>query len=165
MTRFTSAKDSIDKQTYDEFFAAMAYYDTKIDEGNQYLDSLDHHSQIYRPVMIADVQRKNPGMMALFYQLAQEADAIKEYLIDKSNVVKMAHLKRYTENYNRALSDRTAEKYSEAESDYVALRELIGEVNLRRERLIGFTKGLEQLHFQLTSHIKLRELGIEDAVF
>jgi hypothetical protein len=165
MSRFTSAKNSIDTQTYDAFFEALAFYDKKIEEGNVYLDSLDHHSRVYRPVMIADVQRKNPGMMALYYQLSQEADAIKEYLIDKSNVVKIAHLKRYTENYARALSDRTAEKYSEAEGDYVALRELIGEVNLRRERLIGFTKGLEGLHYQLTSHVKLRELGIEDAIF
>ena len=165
MSRFTAAKDSIDNKSYDAFFVALKFYDEEIEVGNRYLSSLDHHSQIYNPMLIADVQRKNPGMMARYYQLAQEADAIKEYLLDKANVVKIGHLKRYTENYNRQLSDRTAEKYSEAESDYIALRELIGEANLRRERLIGFTKGLEQLHYQLSSHIKLRELGIEDAVF
>lgn len=165
MSRFAAAKNSIDDKGYDAFFAALAFYDEMIEEGNRYLDSLDHNNQIYNPVMIADVQRKNPGMMARYYQMAQEADAIKEYLVDKANVVKIAHLKRYTENYNRQLSDRTAEKYAEAEADYIQLRELIGEANLRRERLVGFTKGLEQLHFQLSSHIKLRELGIEDAIF
>lgn len=165
MSRFALAKNSIDDKTYDAFFAALAYYDSEIEAGHVYLDSLDRQSLIYKPIQIADIQRRNPGMMARYYQLAQEADALKEYLLDKANMAKVKHLKLYKESYPRELSDRMAEKYAEAEIEYIELRELIGEVGLRKERIVGFTKGLEQLHFQINSHIKLRELGIEDAIF
>ncbi len=163
MSRFAAAKASIVDQSYTGLLAALNHYDSKVDEGQKFLDSLDHHNQIFNPTLIADVQRKLPGYMSMYYQLAQEADGIKVFLEEHANVLKMKHFKRFTTAHSRELSDRTAERYAEVEPDYIMLRELIGETNLRKERLTGYTKGLASLDYQIKSVIELRKLGIEDA--
>lgn len=163
MSRFAAAKKSIVDGTFDELAKAMNFYDMMVEEGQQYLESLDRHNQYFSPTLITDVQRKIPGMMSRYYQLAQEADGIKVFLEDHANVVKMKIFKKFTVGYARDLSDRTAEKYAEVDLEYVSLKELVGEINLRYQRLVGFTKGLNSIDFQIKSMIELRKMGIEDA--
>lgn len=163
MSRFTDAKNSIDNKTYDGFFSTLEHYDREYASGQKWLDSLDRTSQIFAPTLVAEVLLKTPGMMSYYYQLAQEADKIKEYILDKANVIKVLHLKRFIENYARALSDRTAEKYAEAEQDYVAMRELAGEMSLRYERIVGLSKGIAEIGWNARSLNELRKMGIEDA--
>jgi hypothetical protein len=165
MGRFADAKTSIDSGDFAEFLNALAYYDRMLEEGQEYLDRTSGTQRITNPVLLVELAGRNPGMQSQYFQLAQEADGLKEYILDHANAAKVRHLKRYKEAYNRDLSDRVAEKYAEGERDYLMLRELAGEAKLRAEKIVGFTKGLEQLHYQIGHNIKMRELGIEDATF
>ena len=70
--------------------------------------------------------------------------------------------KKYNEHYNRDLSDRSIEKYLDAEPTLVSLTSLIGEVANVRNAYLGIMKGLEVKGWQINNIVKLRSIGIED---
>lgn len=164
MSRFAKVKISIENETYDDFFKALAYYDRHAEDGQRFLNSLDYESPHYKETLIVDVQRKLPGLMHMCWELTQEADAIRVFLERRAHVVKMEKFKQLTQQFNRSLSDRTAEKYAEADPKYISILEVIGEVKLRVEKLSGHSKGLDALHWQVRSLIELHKAGKEDAL-
>ena len=92
-----------------------------------------------------------------------EVEAIAKYLeilIDKAT---QTARRNYTEHYNRALSDITADKYAKADPAVLDLRMLLNHVLLIRNQLNGLHKGFEAQHFQLSNVVKLHAAGIEDA--
>jgi hypothetical protein len=163
MSRFQSAKNSIEDGTFTALFTALDFYDKAVEDANHFLGSLEPHNQVFKPVKLTDVLKRLPGMMAQYYQLAQEADGIKVFLETQANVVKIKNWKRLKEG-GREMSDRLSEKFAEAEKDYVALKELIGEVNLRYELLCGTTKGIDAMGWNIRCVAELHKAGIEDAM-
>lgn len=112
---------------------------------------------------IDQVSAKLGGLMTYYYGLQQEIDAIHQWLeIHYTRVLQKAR-KGFLEHYAKTLSDRTAEKYAEADPDVLVIRLLINEVALRNRLYQGITKGLETLSFRLGDITKLRVAGIEDA--
>ena len=104
-----------------------------------------------------------PGYVEQRFGQLQEIEAILEHLNIQLRKKRSEYLRKYLENYNKALSSRDAEKYADGESEVVAVSELINQVALLRNKYQGITKGFEIKHFQLSNIIKLRVAGMEDA--
>jgi hypothetical protein len=104
-----------------------------------------------------------PGYVEHRFGQLQELEAILEHLNIQLKKKRSEYLRKYLENYNKALSSRDAEKYSDGEAEVVAISELINQVALMRNKFQGITKGFEIKHFQLSNIIKLRVAGMEDA--
>jgi hypothetical protein len=104
-----------------------------------------------------------PGYVEQRFGQLQEIEAILEHLNIQLRKKRSEYLRKYLENYNKALSSRDAEKYSDGEAEVIAISELINQVALMRNKFQGITKGFEIKHFQLSNIIKLRVAGMEDA--
>lgn len=114
---------------------------------------------------IEEVSRKLPGMVEYRFGQLQEIEAILALFELRVSRATADSKKRYLENYQRNLSERTAEKYAEVDDEVFDLKLLIIEISRVRNLFLSLTKGMEYLHFQLTNLIKLRQAGIEDSVF
>lgn len=104
-----------------------------------------------------------PGYVELRFGQLQELEAILEHLNIQLRKKRSEYLRKYLENYNKALSSRDAEKYADGEDEVVGISELINQIALMRNKFQGITKGFEIKHFQLSNIIKLRVAGMEDA--
>ena len=104
-----------------------------------------------------------PGHVEHRFGQLQEIEAILEHLNIQLRKKRSEYLRKYLENYNKALSSRDAEKYADGELEVIAISELINQVALIRNKFQGITKGFEIKHFQLSNIIKLRVAGMEDA--
>jgi hypothetical protein len=104
-----------------------------------------------------------PGWSAYRFAQLQELEAILEFLNIKLRKVKGAAYRKYMEKYDRTLTSRDAEKYSDAEPEVLDLALLINEVALTRNKFLAIMKGLEVLNWQLSNIVKLRVAGIEDS--
>lgn len=104
-----------------------------------------------------------PAYVELRFSQLQELEAILEHLNIQLRKKRSEYLRKYLENYNKALSSRDAEKYADGEDEVIAISELINQVALMRNKFQGITKGFEIKHFQLSNVIKLRVAGMEDA--
>jgi len=162
MGRLSEVKNGIDNDDYGPLARALDAYDTLIQESQDWLNQFSPIARQKKPMLFVDGSLPLGGMMAMIFNAAQEADAIKEFMVDKSIVKRVKALKGYKEHYNRDVSDSMANKYADADDDFISMRELIGEMNLRLECLKGITKGLEILNYQFSNFVRLRTAGIED---
>jgi hypothetical protein len=104
-----------------------------------------------------------PAYVEIRFAQLQEIEAILEHLNIQLRKKRSEYFRKYLENYNKALSSRDAEKYSDGESEIVDISELINQVAYIRNQYLGITKAFEIKHFQLSNIIKLRVAGMEDA--
>ena len=96
-----------------------------------------------------------------FNQL-QEIEAILEYLNIEMRKIRNKHYRKYLEGYNKALSSRDAEKYSDGEQEVIDQQHIINEVALVRNKYMGLVKALDAKQFQINNVVKLRAAGLED---
>lgn len=104
-----------------------------------------------------------PGLVEYYWRHLQELEAIMEWfdiLITKQMGLSR---RKYIEHYNRDLTDRTAEKFAEADTEVLTLRMLRNEVALMRNQFLGIHKALDIAQYQCTNVRALRVAGIEDA--
>lgn len=104
-----------------------------------------------------------PGIVENRFSQLQEIEAILEYLNIEYRKRKSIAFKKFLETYNKALSSRDAEKYSEGDVDVVNMALLINEFALVRNKFIALTKGLDQKSWMLGHIVKLRAAGLDDA--
>jgi len=76
--------------------------------------------------------------------------------------IRRKHFQKYLEAYNRALTSRDAEKYTDGEDEVIEFESLINEVALLRNKWLGILKGLESKNFMLGHVVRLRSAGMED---
>ena len=105
-----------------------------------------------------------PGETEHRFNQLQEIEAVLEYLNIQLRKIRQKHYKKYLEGYNRALSSRDAEKYSEAEDEVIDMETIINEVALLRNKWLGVMKGIESKNFMLGHVVRLRTAGMEDIV-
>ena len=103
-----------------------------------------------------------PGVTEHRFNQLQEIEAVLQYLNLQLRKIRRKHFKKYLEAYNRALSDRTAEKYVEGEDEVIDMETIINEVALLRNRWLGIMKALESKNFMLGHLVRLRVAGMED---
>lgn len=112
---------------------------------------------------IETIQKKLPGMAEYRFNQLQELEAILKYLNIRFDKAKGKAHRHYMEKYDRALTSRDAEKYADCDDSVLEVALLVNQVALLRNKFLGITKGLEYLHFQISSIVRMRIAGIEDA--
>jgi len=103
-----------------------------------------------------------PGITEHRFNQLQEIEAVLNYLNIKLRQIRRKHFQKYLEAYNRALTDRTAEKYVDGEDEVIDMEVLINEVALLRNKWLGILKGLEAKQWQMGHIVRLRTAGMED---
>ena len=103
-----------------------------------------------------------PGITEHRFNQLQEIEAVLNYLNIKLRQIRRKHFQKYLEAYNRALSSRDAEKYTEGEDEVIDMEVLINEIALLRNRWLGIMKGLEAKQWQMGHIVRLRTAGMED---
>lgn len=103
-----------------------------------------------------------PGVTEHRFNQLQEIEAVLNYLNIKLRQIRRKHFQKYLEAYNRALSSRDAEKYTEGEDEVIDMEVLINEIALLRNRWLGIMKALESKNFMLGHLVRLRVAGMED---
>jgi hypothetical protein len=106
---------------------------------------------------------KIPGLAETVYARYSELEAIVDYMeLIKGQIIQKYRV-HFTEHYNRELQANTVEKYISNQQEVVDYSELVIRMNLIFSKWKGISKGVENLHFQMTNLIKTREIGIEDS--
>jgi hypothetical protein len=105
-----------------------------------------------------------PGVTEHRFNQLQEIEAILNYLNIQLRKIRKKHFQKYLENYNRSLTSRDAEKYTDGEDEVIDYETIINEVALIRNKWLGLMKGLESKNFMLGHVARLRTAGMEDIV-
>jgi superfamily I DNA/RNA helicase len=117
-------------------------------------------------VKVIGVVEKNiaaiPGITEHRFNQLQEIEAVLQYLNLQLRKIRRKHFQKYLEAYNRALTDRTAEKYVDGEDEVIDMETIINEVALLRNKWLGIMKGLEAKQWQMGHIVRLRTAGMED---
>ena len=106
--------------------------------------------------------RDMPGIVEHRFNQLQEIEAILECLNIEMRKIRNKHYRKYLEGYNKALSSRDAEKYSDGEQEVIDQQHIINEVALVRNKYMGLVKALDAKQFQINNVVKLRAAGLED---
>ena len=103
-----------------------------------------------------------PGITEHRFNQLQEIEAILNLLNIRLRQIRRRHFQKYLENYGRALTDRTAEKYVDGEDEVIDFETIINEVALLRNKWLGIMKGLDTKQWQMGHIVRLRTAGMED---
>lgn len=104
-----------------------------------------------------------PGIVEHRFNQLQELEAILEWLNIKLSVSKFSKFKEFFEGYNKALKYTEAQHYADHDSDVIAIKNIINDFALVRNKYGGIMKALESKSFQLNNIVKLRTAGMEDS--
>tara|TARA_B100000424_G_scaffold119805_2_gene90454 strand:- start:3268 stop:3726 length:459 start_codon:yes stop_codon:yes gene_type:complete len=111
---------------------------------------------------VEKLSREIPGIVAFRFNQLQDLEAMLEHLNILMRKKRSEKFQKYLEHYNRALSSRDAEKYSDGDNEVIDLQHLINELSLTRNKFMGIIKALESKQFQINNVIKLRVAGLDD---
>jgi hypothetical protein len=103
-----------------------------------------------------------PGVTEQRFNQLQEIEAVLNYLNIQLRKLRRKYFQKYLEGYNRALTSRDAEKYTDGEDEVIDFEVLINEVALLRNKWLGIMKGLDSKQWQLGHIVRLRTAGMED---
>jgi hypothetical protein len=103
-----------------------------------------------------------PGVTEHRFNQLQEIEAVLNYLNIQLRKLRRKYFQKYLEGYNRALTSRDAEKYTDGEDEVIDFEVLINEVALLRNKWLGIMKGLDSKQWQLGHIVRLRTAGMED---
>lgn len=150
-------KVTADSSNLEPLVEALAFFEAEYQDG---LKDLDMEGK-----RIWTEAKKLPGFMAYRYSQYRELDAIGQYLDTRIRRMVKDNMDVIWQTYNKTMSERQVEKWAEVGDDVLALKEIRIEFQLMFEKFAGLTKGLEQLHFQISNLVRMREAGIEDSIF
>ena len=133
-------------------------------------DFIDHYNNEWlnakNDVRIFGNVEKNiaslPGITEHRFNQLQEIEAVLNHMNIQLRKIRRKHFQKYLEAYNRALTDRTAEKYVDGEAEVIDYETLINEVALLRNKWLGVMKGLDAKQWQMGHIVRLRTAGMED---
>ena len=106
--------------------------------------------------------RLMPGIVEHRFNQLQEIEAILEFLNVQLKKKRSEVFRKYTENYNRALTSRDAERYVDGDSEVIEWHMLINEFAMIRNKYLGLMKAIDAKQFQINNIVKLRVAGMED---
>lgn len=136
-----------------ELPAAIAYYESQLSEARvetSIKGNLETNSRLM------------PGIVEYRFNQLQEVEAILEWLGIQLRRKRSEAFRKYTENYNRALTSRDADRYVDGDSDVVEWQLLINEFAMVRNKYLGLMKAIDAKQFQINNIVKLRVAGMED---
>lgn len=103
-----------------------------------------------------------PGITEHRFNQLQEVEAVLNHLNIQLRKIRRKHFQKYLEAYNRALTSRDAEKYTDGEQEVIDYETLINDVALLRNKWLGIMKGLDAKQWQMGHIVRLRTSGMED---
>lgn len=103
-----------------------------------------------------------PGITEHRFNQLQEIEAVLNHLNIELRRIRRKYFQQYSEAYNRALTAREAEKYTDGEPEVIQYDHLTNIVGLLRNRFLGIMKGLEVKQWQMGHIVRLRTAGMED---
>jgi hypothetical protein len=103
-----------------------------------------------------------PGITEHRFNQLQEIEAVLNYLNIQLKRIRRRHFQKYLESYNRVLTSRDAEKYTDGEEEVISYETLINSVALLRNKYLGILKGLESKNFMQGHLVRLKTAGMED---
>jgi len=106
--------------------------------------------------------RLMPGVVEHRFNQLQEVEAILEFLNIQLKKKRSEMFRKYTESYNRSLSDRSADKYVDGDDEVIEWQILVNEFAMIRNKYLGLMKALDAKQFQINNIVKLRVAGMED---
>ena len=148
----------------------MNWYNEVVKDWGKIPDCIEHYSnellEARKEVRIHGNVEKNstqlPAYVELRFSQLQELEAILEHLNIQLRKKRSEYLRKYLENYNKALSSRDAEKYADGEQEVIDQQHIINEVALIRNKFMGLIKAVDAKQFQINNIVKLRAAGLED---
>lgn len=148
----------------------MTWYTRVTNDLSQLPDFIAHYEaellEAKKEVKIWGNVEKNiaalPGITEFRFNQLQEIEAVLNYLNIQLRKIRRKHFQKYLEAYNRALTARDAEKYTDGEDEVIDYETLINEVALLRNKYLGILKGLEAKQWQMGHIVRLRTSGMED---
>jgi hypothetical protein len=106
--------------------------------------------------------RLMPGIVEHRFNQLQEIEAILEYLNILLRRKRSEVFRKYTENYNRALTSRDADRYVDGDDEVYQYQLLVNEFAMVRNKFLGLMKAIDAKQFQINNITKLRVAGMED---
>lgn len=103
-----------------------------------------------------------PSIVEHRYSQLQEIEAILKHMNIQLDAIHSKLYRKFSENYNKALTKTDIEKYLVGETEYINMAQLVNTFALVRNKFISLTKALESKQFQLSNITKLRVAGLED---
>jgi hypothetical protein len=148
----------------------MTWYNRVTNDLSKLPDFIDHYEaelvEARKVVRVSgNVERSIaalPGITEQYFSQLQEIEAVLNYLNIQLRKIRRKHFQKYLEAYNRALTSRDAEKYTDGEDEVTDYESLINSVALLRNRYLGIMKGLEAKSFMLGHLVRLKTAGMED---
>jgi hypothetical protein len=148
----------------------MTWYNRVTNDLSQLPDFIEHYEaeliQARKVVRVSGNVEKSiaelPGITEQYFSQLQEIEAVLNYLNIQLRKIRRKHFQKYLEAYNRALTSRDAEKYTDGEDEVTDYESLINSVALLRNRYLSIMKGLDSKQWQLSNLVKLRVAGMED---
>lgn len=108
---------------------------------------------------------KEQAAWPIFYdEKRKELRTLTKFIEMKVGVVRSKHLRNYTENYSRELSDRVKEKYIDKEDDYLAMQELYLEIDELYEKYDAVVNAFTTRGFALRDIVVARSNSFHDAL-
>lgn len=131
----------------------ISYYEIELDKAK-------YEVKVYGKVEknISDL----PGITEHRFNQLQEIEAVLNYMNIQLRKLRRKYFQKYLEAYNRALTSRDAEKYTDGEDEIIDFEVLINEIALLRNKYLGIMKALESKNFMLGHVVRLRAAGMED---
>ena len=133
--------------------AAMSYYESELTQA-RLETSIKGNLEMNSRLM--------PGIVEHRFNQLQEIEAILEYLNIQLRKKRSESFRKFTENYNRALSSRDVEKYVDGDDEVYQWQLLINEFAMVRNKFLGIMKAVDAKQFQINNITKLRVAGMED---
>jgi len=148
----------------------MTWYATVTADISKIPDFVEHFNSelegAKRDVIIHGVVEKSvaalPGVVEHRFNQLQEIEAVLRYLELQLKKLRRKHFQKYMEGYQRALTSRDAEKYTEGEEEVVDFEVIINDIALIRNKWLGVIKGLDNKSFMLGHLCRLKTAGMED---
>lgn len=148
----------------------MNWYSTVTNDISSLPDFIAHYESALvtakQEVIITGVVMKHvsalPGITEQRFSNLQDIEAVLNYLNIQLTKIRRKHFQKYLEGYNRQLSSRDAEKYTDGEQEVIDMELLINEVALLRNKYLSIMKALESKNFMLGHLVRLRAAGLED---
>jgi hypothetical protein len=106
--------------------------------------------------------RLMPGIVEHRFNQLQEIEAILEYLNIQLRKKRSESFRKFTENYNRSLTSRDADRYVDGDAEVYNWQLLINEFSMVRNKFLGLLKAIDAKQFQINNITKLRVAGMED---
>ncbi len=104
-----------------------------------------------------------PALVETRFRQLQDIEAVLNFINIETTKTRRKFFQKYLEGYNRQLSSRDAEKYTDGEPEVIQFELIANEVALIRNQFLGIIKALDTKGFQLNNISKLRCAGLEDA--